>query len=232
MSTDTAPAPRPAETSRRGRAAAWVLLAVMAGVLACALLLGEREAPLADLREAVASGEVTEVRLTEGLPPGATGWSAVAIGWDGGPGMDHLTWVTQASSERQAQQARRQGSYPVVVGDVADALGAGGREVRVVGTTMQLRGGPSLFGTSVAPWLFWTWLVSVLATLVLVGDHDTWRATPWAWRWLVLLTPVGAPAYLLLGGPTGLLPPAPGARRLTGGWAFLVALVVLPALLT
>ena len=232
MSTDTAPAPRPAETSRRGRAAAWVLLAVTAGVLACALLLGEREAPLADLREAVASGEVTEVRLTEVLAPDEMGWSAVTIRWDVGLGMDRATWVAQASSERQARQARRQGAYPVIVGDVADALAAGGREVRVVGTTTQLPSGPAVFGTTVAPWLFWTWLAAVLATLVLVGDRDTWRATPWAWRWLVLLTPVGAPAYLLLGGPTGLLAPAPGARRLTGGWSFLVAVVVLPALLT
>lgn len=43
--------------------------------------------------------------------------------------------------------------------------------------------------------------------------------------WL-LTGPLGSVAYLLLGGPTGVLRPHHGHRRLTGGWAFLLAWVL------
>lgn len=54
-----------------------------------------------------------------------------------------------------------------------------------------------------------------------------WRATSWAWIWLILGGgPLGSIAYLLLGGPLGLWRPRDVNRRLTGGWAFLIALVL------
>lgn len=60
--------------------------------------------------------------------------------------------------------------------------------------------------------------------LLIVGGPEPWRATRWAWGWAWLLTgPLGSVAYLLLGGPTGALRPHHGHRRLTGGWAFLLA---------
>jgi hypothetical protein len=41
------------------------------------------------------------------------------------------------------------------------------------------------------------------------------------------LAPFGMIAFLLLGGPTSLIPlPQDRGRRLTGGWAFLLALIV------
>ena len=46
--------------------------------------------------------------------------------------------------------------------------------------------------------------------------------------WLTLLGgPIGCLAFLLLGGPLGLWPPKDLTRRLTGGWAFLLAMVLL-----
>jgi hypothetical protein len=71
-------------------------------------------------------------------------------------------------------------------------------------------------------------MVSWMAALLLVvGGPEPWRATRWAWGWAWLLTgPLGSVAYLLLGGPTGFLRPQPGHRRLTGGWAFLLAWVL------
>ena len=34
------------------------------------------------------------------------------------------------------------------------------------------------------------------------------------------------PAYLLFGGPTGVAPPAQPGKRLRGGWAFVILLVL------
>jgi hypothetical protein len=78
------------------------------------------------------------------------------------------------------------------------------------------------------------WHVVLLGTaswlavlLLIVGGPEPWRATRWAWGWAWLLTgPLGSVAYLLLGGPTGFLRPHHGHRRLTGGWAFLLAWVL------
>lgn len=69
-----------------------------------------------------------------------------------------------------------------------------------------------------------TWF---LAVLLLVAAPRTWRATPAAWCWALLLLPVSVPLFLLLSGPTPGLPvPRYPARRLTGGWAFLICLAV------
>jgi hypothetical protein len=78
------------------------------------------------------------------------------------------------------------------------------------------------------------WQVAILAMaswlavlLLIVGGPEPWRATRWAWGWAWLLTgPLGSVAYLLLAGPTGFLRPQHGHRRLTGGWAFLLAWVL------
>jgi hypothetical protein len=69
--------------------------------------------------------------------------------------------------------------------------------------------------------LFLAWLA------FLVGGPQPWRATRWAWFWLGF-PPVGVLAHLLLSGPTpGLPAPRRPDRRLTGGWAFLIYLVVI-----
>jgi hypothetical protein len=48
---------------------------------------------------------------------------------------------------------------------------------------------------------------------------------------VVAAAPVGVPAFLILSGRTPPLPaPRIGARRLTGGWAFLLAAVISSAL--
>lgn len=61
---------------------------------------------------------------------------------------------------------------------------------------------------------------------VLVAGPAPWRATRWAWFWLGF-PPFGLLAHLLLSGPTpGLPAPRDPERRLTGGWAFLVYVVV------
>jgi hypothetical protein len=86
----------------------------------------------------------------------------------------------------------------------------------------------TLVGWSVPALAGWLALVAGAATLLLiVGGPRPWRATRWAWVWLGLpLGPLVLLVYLLLGGPLGLWRPAEGSRRLTGGWAFLLAVVI------
>ena len=74
----------------------------------------------------------------------------------------------------------------------------------------------------------WVWTI-----LLVVTTPGPLRATRWAWFWLVgVLPPVGAITFLLLGGPTGLVPEREGTRRLTGGWAFLLAFALNSVLAT
>jgi len=67
------------------------------------------------------------------------------------------------------------------------------------------------------------------ALALLLGGAEPLRATRWAWFWLLTVPYVGVPAFLLLSGPTPGLPgPRPGRHRLTGGWAFLLSVLLAP----
>ena len=221
---------RPASDGRAvgrwDRAAAWSLLVVVAATCLAAVLLGEREVDVSHLRQAIGEGDVTDVRISEQLAEGSIGYGPVAIRWRE-HGIAYATTVTQASSEREARKVRRPGDE-VVVGDVADWLRTNGREVTVTGRTQAPYGGTwtTILGFRAPGWLAFASLGTVCATLLLIGSIEPWRATRWGWAWLVLLTPVGVPLFLLFGGLTGLLRPRPGACRLTGGWAFLLGSVV------
>ena len=79
----------------------------------------------------------------------------------------------------------------------------------------------------ILPGANWSDLAS-LATLILliVGPQPRW-ATKWAWFWLIDVVPLAAVFLLLEPVPVWQGEPA-SARpsRLTGGWAFLLALVL------
>jgi len=71
-------------------------------------------------------------------------------------------------------------------------------------------------------------LVWFAALLVLIGGARPRLATKWAWFWLGLAIPVLFAVYLVL-EPVPVwrrAPMAPSAGKLTGGWAFLLALVL------
>jgi hypothetical protein len=208
---------------RWDRVAAWSLLAVLAMMCVGAVLLGEREVDVSDLRQAIADGSVSEVRMSEQLSEGSIGYSSVTIRWRE-HGIAHTTTVGQASNERQARRVQRPADE-VAVGDVAAWLRTNGHAVTVTGPTSShyTSSRTSILGLNAPGWFAAVGLVVVCATLLLIGAIEPWRATRWGWAWLVLLTPIGVPLFLLFGGLTGLLPPRPGAYRLTGGWAFLLA---------
>jgi hypothetical protein len=64
--------------------------------------------------------------------------------------------------------------------------------------------------------------------LLIAAGPEPWRATRWAWFWAVLFTaPVGALAFAILSGPTPLVPtPRNRAWRLSGGWTFIIIMLV------
>lgn len=207
---------------RRVLIGGWVIVA------ASGLFFGERPSSLPVLSGDVAAGRVHVVDIAGGLRPGVRGASLVELHWRRGL-FRYQTTVIEARPRRQANdvQLSGPGTTPVVTGGVEARLGAAQPGLRIVHVP---RTGSS-FSVSdwqLPGWYGWAFLLLLLGTLVLLSGPRPWRGTRWAWSWLVLLAgPVGIPAVLFLAGPTPPLPaPRPGARRLTGGWAFLLALVI------
>ena len=73
-------------------------------------------------------------------------------------------------------------------------------------------------------WVAMTACVTLLLQLgYLISGPETWRATRWAWFWVMTVPVVGTVLMLLLSGRTpGLPAPSTARPRLTGGWAFLL----------
>lgn len=221
------PVPAPDGWTRRDRVAGWVLAATWVALLVSTLLTGQRASTFGDLEEQVAAQRVGEVEVVgEPLSDEAIGYAGVQVRWREG-WILYAARVTEASSERLAAKARRANGEPVVVGSVEDHLR--GLDPDVSFARGEQRSPSFTMGGFETPgWVGLGYLVLLAGTLVLVGGPRPWRATRWAWAWLVLLVPpYGVAAYLLLGGPTGLLPPRDPRRAwLTGGWAFLLALLL------
>jgi hypothetical protein len=219
------------------RYVAWVLLVLSVALLVWTLVFGQRAATLSELENAVATGSTTHVRVTPGLEPGARGHATVQVQWRTRL-FSHTTAVVEASPRGKGRAAAQEDGVTGLIGqDLRTHLTAINPDVEVeeVGYSY----GPA------ANWLWWRisgWPVVVLiftwlfTFTLMVSGPDPWRATKWAWFWLMIsvLGPVALIVYLVVGGPTGLAPaPRRGARRLTGGWAFLVmvlanAVVVTP----
>ena len=213
---------QPRARARRWGPAAHLRTALLLGWLALALatvLVGQRAASLDDLRAAVDAGRVAEVRVSGGLEPGATGSTVQAAVWREGLLLHRVEGLLVSPGV-----AVQPGDLPDLGTDLAEELRAEG--VRVLPLAY-----PSVhsdvLGWRVPQWvgalLFAGWLA---ALFLLVGGPVPERATRWAWFWLNS-NPLGVLAFLLLSGPTpGVPAPRPGARRLTGGWAFLLSLVL------
>jgi hypothetical protein len=211
--------------SRTGRTLALLWLVALIVIV----LAGERRSDLGALHGGLAEGSVSEVRIT-GLSEGGVqnGFATVRLGWDSGF-LHRYTEIIVASSGRMAERASNSQGLPVVVGDPVATLEniqpgvAIAREDYRSGSYWEpggwtLRGWP---GVLVG--------LTFLATLfLLLGGPQPWRATRWAWFWIVLASPLfGALAYALLGGPVAAIPPKERERRLSGGWAFLIGLFLL-----
>lgn len=195
------------------RLAGWARLALGLGWVVLLVLtvgLGERESSLADLEDAVRAGEVHEVVISQEPGPG---WGAtVELHWQDGLRRYSATVVEKRQRQRPTVESRLYRIDPGVTVIRHESY----RE----GVTSSLLGQRPTGGAATA--LLALWLSTLL---LLVVSPPPWRATRWAWFWLMWLpAPLGQLAYLLLSGPTPFLPTPLAERRLTGGRAFLLAI--------
>ena len=189
-------------------------------------LLGERPATFATLERQVASGEVDVVGVTGDLPDGGSGYATVTLHWRSG-WFRHHAEVIEARPQRAAREAVRDRDVPVLAEDVRTRLSELQPQLRFESVAWSDSTLES-FGWRLPGWYGWLVLPFGLGVLaLLVAGPRPWRATRWAWFWLIMAAPLGVLACLLLGGPTrGIPAPADENRRLTGGWAFLLAIVL------
>ncbi len=206
-----------------------MLLLCWALLLGGAVFLGERPSSFSTLERAVASEEVDRVEVAGDLQRGARGFAVVDVHWRQGA----FAYGTQVVEARPRRAARRYASgeervTAVMTEDVAARLVASRPGLDVV--RVQPAGATAdLLGRRLPAWMVWPSLVLGVGSLVLlVVGPEPRRATRWAWFWVLgVAPPAGMLAFLLLSGATPLLPPPrEPARRLTGGWAFLLSAAV------
>lgn len=203
----------------------WTLIVGCLVLFAVVLVTGTRESTWDDLRASVAAGDVQDVTIEGGLSRGH-GYGTVEVTWRHGL-LRHRAEVIEARPLSEAPH-RRPGDRQPVVRDVQAQLTALDPDLGVSREPWP-SSSSSLSGWELSTGAGFLGFGLFLATLLTLSlQPPTWRATRWAWFWLVLFAPpLGLPAYLLLGGPTGIIPaPRDPRRRLTGGWAFLLAIVV------
>ena len=219
--------PGPTGSSTGHRVAAWLLLLGWVVLVGAAVVTGERHTTVNDLQDAIADGRVSEVRAAGGLGQGGVGFATIELRWRE-HGLQYSTEVVQVRGRHQG----RSGGDDVTGrfrGSLHDYLTQYGGSVEVQ-SERSTHGNFSarLLGWRADGWVATLLLALFVLTLLRIATGPVpWRATRWGWTWLVLvLPPIACPAYLLVGGPTRLFPPARPDRRLTGGWAFALALVV------
>lgn len=207
----------------------WTLLVCWLIVVVATVVTGERAASWDEVRTRVATGDVDTVRVVGELPARATGYSVVEVHWRHGL-MRYTADVVHVRGRSARPRAATDGSTPVVHESPSSRLRALQPNLQVTQDQQRSDGG-RLLGWQVTSSLGWVAALLFLVGLgVLVAGPQTWRATRWAWFWL-LMPPVGAIAFLLASGPTPGLPgPRDPHRRLTGGWAFLLSLPLVSVL--
>ncbi len=218
-------------------------LLLLVGWLAVAVLtvvLGDRAGSWEQLRAGVASGSVDHVEVNGELPErtagAVSGVSVVELRWrDGLVGYRaDVVQVLGADPDAAAMAETER---------TASALGPGTPALTSYPSVrlQQLRadvdltsgdGRPAVSGDLLGwrvpgalPWAVFGLVLVAFAVLAL--GPVPWRATRWAWFWL-MWTPIASVGFLLLGGPTPGIPASAGRRRLTGGWAFLLSLLLAP----
>ena len=194
-------------------------------VIAAAALVGERTSSWDDVQGLVASGEVEQVRVSGELPGQGTGYALVEIHWRHGP-LRYTAEVVQVRGRVSPGETAGLGA-PVVRTSPANRLSALQPGLQVTRDQRLSSGGPVLGWHVPGPVAIAAFLLTLAGLGALVSGPEPWRATRWAWFWLLLTPPVVSVVFLVLSGPTAGVPrPRCPHRRLTGGWAFLLFLLL------
>lgn len=214
---------------RRWERARYTLLACWVLVVLAVPVLGAQPTSLARLEGAVAAGQVQAVRIEGGLPPHSSGDATAEVYWRSGL-IRHRSEVVEARPRHAARGDAAQDGV-VVTRNIGARLSALQSHLLVSRYPNSLSSYATLWGWDMPSWLGLVTIGLALASLyLLVNGPQPWRATRWAWFWL-MASPVGIAAFLLLSGPTPLVPAHRNPdRRLTGGWALLLSIVVTPML--
>ena len=207
------------------RVLAAVLLLGWVGVMWALVLTGTRTATWDELSTALDSGEVDHATVVGSVlsGEGVSGYSVVEVRWRDGL-VQRRTDVAQVVGPQEERPPR---GVHVVKGSVTRALHdidagveidveplRGGAFTQVLGLRLEGAAATAFF------------LLGLSTLMLLVGGPEPERATRWAWFWLMAAAaPIACPAYLLLGGMLRERP-QPAPRRFTGGWAFVVFLVL------
>ena len=219
-----ATAPAEADSARDGWVAARLaLLVALAGIALTALVYGSAPGRLAELDAAVRTGQVRVVTISGGLPDGSSGCATQRVEWRQSV-LRHWVDVPVQRGGDDVDCAGQPLDPPVAdVGELLRRLQPGVRIDRAAfpRASAELGGwrAPALAVTA-------AFGVALGQLVILTMGPEPWRATRWAWFWL-MGSVVGAVAFLLLSGPTpGVRRPSRPAWRLTGGWAFLLSMLL------
>jgi hypothetical protein len=225
------PSPARTHSDRRWDRIRYTLIIGWLVVIIATPLTGERTSSWGEVRSLVASGKVDAVRVTGELPLQGTGFSVVDVHWRHG-WLRYTAQVVHVRGQggRLGAEAAADHEAPVVrtpPSRILTTLQPGLQVTR----DQQRGGGGQTFGFQVPAALgILAFLLFVAGIALLMAGPQPWRATRWAWFWL-LAPPVGNVVYLVLSGPTPGVPrPRNPHRRLTGGWAFLLSLALAPVL--
>lgn len=201
----------------------WAMLALWIFVIAVAVTVGARGSNFGELESALNAGDVTSVMVTPGLPSGAEGSMTQTIYWRSGL-LNHYAEVRMVSPDADSTASSGDDAAVRSGYDIAAQIADEHPAVTITRIAERHSYG-EVFGFQVPTWLIWFALAGAGGTLmVLVSGPEPWRATRWAWFWLIT-TGIGPPLFLILAGPTPpLRSPRETHRRLTGGWAFLIVL--------
>ncbi|GLY28177.1 hypothetical protein [Kineosporia sp. NBRC 101731] len=201
----------------------WALLVTWFVMVLLIVLSGEREGRFSNLEKDLASGRVTEVTVRGYRLPDSPQIEQT-VRWRDGLFLRTDTVLAYSGEDRPAFQGPVLQSQDVVTYLRQTYPGA------TVKSEGERQATSDIFGfDSMNPVLGIMYVVVHFGTLVrIIAGPEPWRATRWAWFWVwCLLAPVAPPLFLALSGPTPLVPaPKDLNRRLTGGVALLVAVVI------
>ncbi|MFL6174945.1 MAG: hypothetical protein ACJ716_18800 [Marmoricola sp.] len=210
---------------RWGLIAAWVVL------ILCLPIFAERESSWENLRERVASGAITHVQVNGELL-GGNGFATVDLHWRE-HGLNYRAEVIQLIGDQEVADCAENDACVHTSRAKLHSPPSARLQDLAPGLTVDRNRNSNhdddnpLLGFGVPGIMIWLAAILVLLGLgVLISAPRTWRATKWAWFWW-LSHPLGMAAFLLLSGPTALVPaPRRLDRRLTGGWSLVLSIIV------